>query len=47
MVEIRRITEITNLLKQKYHGLLHHNDYLARICQLVSQVTDMNTVLML
>jgi hypothetical protein len=29
MVEIRRVQEITELLKNKYHGLLHHNDYLA------------------
>jgi hypothetical protein len=29
MVEIRKITEITELLKNKYNSLLHHNDYLA------------------
>jgi hypothetical protein len=36
MVEIRRVQEINELLKKKYHGLLHHNDYLAQICMMVS-----------
>jgi hypothetical protein len=34
MVEIRRIYDIADLLKSKYNGLLHHNDYLAKICQM-------------
>lgn len=47
MVEIRKITAVTELLKTKYHGLLHHNDYLAKLCGLVSEVINANTVLML
>jgi hypothetical protein len=47
MVEIRKITAVTELLKTKYHGLLHHNDYLAKLCGLVSEAINANTVLML
>ena len=46
MFEIRRILDISDLLKQKYHGLLYHNDYLNKICLLVAECIDINQVLM-
>lgn len=46
MVEIRRVYDIVDLVKFKYNGLLHHNDYLSKICQMQAEATDINAVLM-
>lgn len=45
-LNVKKVNHVADWLTEKYNGLLHHNDYLARVCALVAQSNDINTELL-